>query len=154
MSLEQFPKKPNIVLIITDQEREVMHWPDGWAEANLPARSRLLAHGLRFANAYCNSATCSPSRATLLTGLYPAQHGVKTLLQSDKPQNRAQSRLPVLPSHLPNLARIMEEAGYHVVYKGKFHLSRPVHYNQWKKRHDWSAADVDHIADASKRACG
>ena len=41
-------KKPNILLIITDQEREVMHWPAGWAEANLPARSRLLEHGLQF----------------------------------------------------------------------------------------------------------
>ena len=57
--------KPNIVLIITDQEREVMHWPEGWAEANLPARSRLMEHGMHFANAYCNSATCSPSRAAL-----------------------------------------------------------------------------------------
>ena len=33
MPLEHLPKKPNIVLIITDQEREVMHWPEGWAEA-------------------------------------------------------------------------------------------------------------------------
>ena len=47
MPLEHLPKKPNIVLIITDQEREVMHWPEGWAEANLPARSRLMEHGLR-----------------------------------------------------------------------------------------------------------
>ena len=39
MPLKHLPKKPNIVLIITDQEREVRHWPDGWAEANLPARS-------------------------------------------------------------------------------------------------------------------
>jgi arylsulfatase A-like enzyme len=147
MSLEQLPKKPNIVLIITDQEREVMHWPTGWAEANLPARSRLMAHGLRFTNAYCNSATCSPSRATLLTGLYPAQHGVKTLLQTDKPRNLAQNRLSVLPSHLPNLARVLETAGYHVVYKGKFHLSRPVQYNRWQKRHTWSEADVAHMAD-------
>ena len=85
MPLEKLPKKPNIVLIITDQEREVMHWPEGWAEANLRARSRLMEHGMRFTNAYCNSATCSPSRATLLTGLYPAQHGVKTLLQHNKP---------------------------------------------------------------------
>jgi len=147
MSLEHLPKKPNIVLIVTDQEREVRHWPEGWAEANLPARSRLMVHGLRFSNAYCNSGTCSPSRATLLTGLYPARHGVKTLLQSDMPRNRAQNRLPVLPSHLPNLARIMEAAGYAVVYKGKFHLSRPVKYNTFEKRHNWSEADVEHMAD-------
>ena len=147
MSLEQLPKKPNIVLIITDQEREAMHWPEGWAEANLPARSRLMKHGLRFTNACCNSATCSPSRATLLTGLYPAQHGVETLLQCDKPRNLAQNRLPVLSSHVPNLAHILTKAGYYVVYKGKFHLSRPVRYNRWEKRHYWSEADVAHMAE-------
>ena len=147
MPLEHLPKKPNIVLIITDQEREVRHWPDGWAEANLAARSRLMEHGLRFTNGYCNSATCSPSRATLLTGLYPARHGVKTLLQHDKPKDRAQGRLPVLPGHLPNLARVLEAEGYHVVYKGKFHLSRPVNYNAFEERHAWSEADVEHMAE-------
>ncbi len=147
MALEQLPKKPNIVLIITDQEREVQHWPEGWAEANLPARARLMEHGMHFTNAYCNSATCSPSRATLLTGLYPAQHGVKTLLQSNNPENKAQNRLPVLPPHLPNLARVLEAAGYYVVYKGKFHLSRPVKYNASEERHAWSEADVEHMAE-------
>ncbi len=147
MALDQLPKQPNIVLIITDQEREVRHWPEGWAEANLPARARLMEHGLHFTNAYCNSATCSPSRASLLTGLYPARHGVKTLIQYNKPKNKAQSRLPVLPPHLPNLARVLEAAGYYVVYKGKFHLSRPVKYNAFKKRHTWSEADVEHMAD-------
>ena len=51
MPLENLPKKPNIVLIITDQEREVMHWPEGWAEDNLPARNRLMANGLTTAPA-------------------------------------------------------------------------------------------------------
>jgi arylsulfatase A-like enzyme len=83
-----------------------------------------------------------------LTGLYPTQHGVKTLLQSDRPRNRAQNRLPVLPSHLPNLACVMQEVGYHVVYKAKFHLSRPVKYNAFEKRHNWSAADIEHVADS------
>ena len=147
MAAEQLPKKPNILLIITDQEREVRNWPDGWAEANLPARSRLMEHGIQFTNAYCNSATCSPSRATLLTGLYPARHGVKTLIQYDKPKNRAQKRLPVLPPHLPNLARILEAQGYHVVYKGKFHLSRPIEYNAFEARHAWSKADIEHMAE-------
>ena len=71
------PRKPNLLLIVTDQEREAMHWPDGWAETNLPARNRLIAHGLQFTRAQCNTAACSPSRATFFTGLYPAQ-GVRT----------------------------------------------------------------------------
>ena len=36
MKFADLSRKPNILIIITDQEREVMHWPEGWAEANLP----------------------------------------------------------------------------------------------------------------------
>ena len=81
MPFGDLPQKPNILLILTDNEREVMHWPDGWAEANLPSRSRLLAHGLHFTRAHCNAIACSSSRATFMTGLYPAQHGVKNVIQ-------------------------------------------------------------------------
>ena len=147
MTFGDLPRKPNLLLIVTDQEREVMHWPAGWAEANLPARSRLLANGLQFTRAQCNTCACSASRATFFTGLYPAQHGVRNLIACDDPKDRAQSRLPILPSRLPNLATVMAAAGYHVVLKGKFHLSRPVEYNREMKRHYWSAADVTHMAD-------
>lgn len=147
MTFGDLPRKPNLVLIVTDQERDVMHWPAGWAEANLPARSRLLASGLRFTRAQCNTAACSSSRATFFTGLYPAQHGVKNLIACDDPKDQAQRRLPVLPSRLPNLATVMAAAGYHVVLKGKFHLSRPVQYNHEMKRHYWSEADVAHMAE-------
>jgi arylsulfatase A-like enzyme len=142
-----FRKPPNILLIVTDQEREVMHWPEGWAEANLPARQRLLRHGLQFTRAQCSSAACSPSRATLLTGLYPAQHGVKNVIFCDKPNDAAQNRLPVLPSRLANLATVMASAGYHVVLKGKLHLTRPVAFNREMKRHYWSSADTAHLAE-------
>lgn len=147
MVFGDLPKKPNILLIITDQEREVMHWPDGWAEANLPARSRLLEHGLQFTDAQCNAAACSASRATLFTGRYPTEHTVKNLVTSDDPKDDVQRHLPVLPSNLPNLARIMTEAGYHVALKGKLHLTRPVQYDPDRKRYYWSEADIVHLAD-------
>ena len=41
MTFGDLRRKPNLLIIITDQEREVMHWPEGWAEANLPARTTL-----------------------------------------------------------------------------------------------------------------
>jgi choline-sulfatase len=147
MTFGDLPRKPNILLIVTDQERDVMHWPSGWAEANLPARRRLLEHGLEFKRAQCNTAACSASRATIMTGLYPAQHGVKNLVSSDDPKDKVQRHLPVLPSHLPNLAKVMAAAGYHSVLKGKFHLSRPVEFNHEKKRHYWSEADIEHMRD-------
>ncbi len=147
MNFGDLGKKPNILLIVTDQERDVMHWPEGWAEANLPARSRLLEHGLQFTNAQCNTAACSSSRATIFTGLYPAQHGVKRIISFTNPKDRAQNRLPVLPSNLPNLAKILAAAGYHVELKGKFHLSRPVNFDAKRKRHYWSDADTDHMRE-------
>jgi choline-sulfatase len=147
MTFGDLPRRPNLLIIVTDQEREVMHWPAGWAEANLPARNRLLANGLQFTRAQCNTCACSSSRATFFTGVYPAQHGVKNIIACDNPKDRSQSRLPILPSRLPNMATVMAAAGYHVVLKGKFHLSRPVQYNRTMKRHYWSEADVAHLAE-------
>lgn len=147
MKLTDFSRKPNVLILITDQEREVMHWPEGWAEANLPARRRLMANGLHFTRAQCNTAACSSSRATFFTGLYPAQHGVKNLVGCDRPNDRAQRRAAFLPSRLPNLATVMAAAGYHVVLKGKLHLTRPVAWNPAMKRHYWSGADTAHLAE-------
>jgi choline-sulfatase len=141
------PRKPNVVLIITDQEREVMHWPEGWAEAHLPARNRLLEHGLQFTRAQCNAAACSASRATLFTGRYPSAHGVKNLVTSDDPDDAVQRHLQVLPSTLPNLATVMAAAGYHVALKGKLHLTRPVRFDPGRKRHYWSELDIAHLSD-------
>ncbi|NJL55139.1 sulfatase-like hydrolase/transferase [bacterium] len=147
MTLKNLADKPNILLIVTDQEREVMHWPEGWAEDNLPARKRLMANGLTFGNAHCNTAACTPSRATLMTGLYPAQHGLKNLLFCDNPNDKTQRRTPQLSPDIPNIATVMAEAGYHVVLKGKFHLSRPVCWNTEEQRHYWSDADVSFVAE-------
>ena len=140
-------KKPNVLIVITDQEREVMHWPEGWAEANLPARQRLIEHGLRFTRAQCNTAACSSSRATFFTGLYPAQHGVKNLIACNDYSNPVQRRTPTLSSRLPNLAKVMAAAGYHVELKGKLHLTRPIEFDRAAKRYRWSEADVRHLAE-------
>ena len=71
-------RAPNILLVITDQQRHPRHWPDdpGWLRELTPNDHRLMDTGLQFRNAFCNTSMCSPSRATLLTGLYPARHGV------------------------------------------------------------------------------
>ena len=85
-------KRPNILLLITDQQRAPRHWPDepGWLEQLMPNDAELARTGITFENGFCNSAMCSPSRATLFTGRFPAQHGVTlTLTAADlKPDPR------------------------------------------------------------------
>ncbi|MEP9364877.1 sulfatase-like hydrolase/transferase [Nocardioides sp. CN2-186] len=123
----------NVLIFITDQQRKTMHFPAGWEEKNLPGMTRLKKNGVSFENAFCNTAMCSPSRATLFTGLYPAQHGVKYTLEEDMPAD--QYPQVELSTELVNLASVMKAAGYDVVYKGKWHLSKPV-------GDDWSPEDL------------
>ena len=75
-------KPPNMVLLITDQQRAPRHWPDepGWLAELMPNDAELARTGLTFTNAFCATAMCSPSRATLFTGRYPADHGVELTL--------------------------------------------------------------------------
>jgi arylsulfatase A-like enzyme len=116
-------KKPNILIIMTDQERNPQYWPEGWADANLPNRKRLADKGLSFNRAFCNTAMCSPSRTTLFTGLYPAQHGVEHTLTKGGSLSQEE---PTLQVTTQNMARMLESAGYNVQYRGKWHLSKDV----------------------------
>jgi arylsulfatase A-like enzyme len=114
----------NIVLFLTDQERAIQHFPPNWLRRNLPGMRRLRRHGLSFERAFTNACMCSPARSTLMSGYFPAQHGVKYTLEEDMPASEyPQVELPV---ELKNLATVMKAAGYNVVYKGKWHCSKPV----------------------------
>jgi arylsulfatase A-like enzyme len=85
-------RPPNIVLLITDQQRYPRHWPGdpGWQRELMPNDAELARTGLSFERAFCSTSMCSPSRATLFTGLYPSEHGVElTLTAADlKPDPR------------------------------------------------------------------
>lgn len=158
-------KPPNMILLITDQQRQPRHWPQdpAWLRELTPNDHELKRTALSFTNAFCNTAMCSPSRATLLLGRYPAEHGVKlTLTAADlrpDPRNSlavvktmagilrsgeaprarvlrqfAKGALGIgrsaggeteLPAALPGLAGMMASRGYHVAYKGKWHLTHP-----------------------------
>lgn len=118
---DALPTHPNILIILTDQERQPQWWPEGWGDANLPNRKRISDHGLSFRRAYCNSAMCSPSRCTLFTGLYPAQHGVIDTLTEGGTLSLAE---PTLDTTIQNLAKMLGSAGYNVHYRGKWHLSK------------------------------
>ncbi|MWV42679.1 sulfatase-like hydrolase/transferase [Paenibacillus sp. HJL G12] len=70
--------KPNILLITSDQQ----HWNTIGAfqsEISTPNLDRLVHQGTTFNRAYCPNPTCTPSRASIITGMYPSQHGAWTL---------------------------------------------------------------------------
>ena len=107
---------PNILLILTDQERQRDWLPDG---LELPARQRLIDGGIEFTNYYTHSSPCSPSRATIFTGEYMAGHGVTE--NSTGPQNTQLSKSAL------TLGKLLREQGYYTSYKGKWHLEAQPH---------------------------
>ena len=115
------PDQPNILILITDQERPPQYWPTGWADTNLPNRKRIADHGLSFRHAYCAAAMCSPSRSTFFTGLYPEQHGVTDTLSFG---GTASVDQPELPLDIQNMAKLLKSGGYAVQYRGKWHMSK------------------------------
>jgi arylsulfatase A-like enzyme len=71
-------KRPNILLITSDQQ----HWNTIGAsnpEIHTPNLDRLTIEGTTFNRAYCPNPTCTPTRASIITGMYPSQHGAWTL---------------------------------------------------------------------------
>jgi choline-sulfatase len=79
-------RPPNLVLLITDQQRAPQHWPSepGWLDRLMPNDAELRRTGMSFTRAFTATAMCSPSRASMLTGTYPSRHGVTlTLTEND-----------------------------------------------------------------------
>jgi choline-sulfatase len=96
--------KPNLILLITDQQRYPQHWPDGsgFVRELMPNDAELARTGLTFHRAFCNTCMCTPSRATLFSGQYPAQHGLTlTLTRGDMFPDRRNS-----PFVMENAARM------------------------------------------------
>ena len=82
-----------------------------------------------FENAFTNACMCSPARSTLMSGYFPAQHGVKYTLETDMPA--PQYPQVELSTSFKNLASVSTAAGYVPVYKGKFHCNKPANGSDW-----------------------
>jgi arylsulfatase A-like enzyme len=114
----------NVLIFITDQEQALQHFPKRWAQRNLPGQRRLLKHGVNFKRAYTNACMCTPARSTLVTGFFPAQHGCNFTLEQDMPADLYPQ--VELSRDFANIATVMKAAGYEAIYKGKWHLSKPI----------------------------
>jgi choline-sulfatase len=60
----------NVLVFLTDQQREVQHFPPGWTRRKMPGLTRLQEHGMHFVNAFTNACLCSPARSTFMSGYF------------------------------------------------------------------------------------
>jgi arylsulfatase A-like enzyme len=113
---------PNIVLIMTDNQPADAMGCYGNDEIYTPNLDALAADGIRFNNAYCPNAMCSPSRASVWSGRMPCQHGVHTWLD-----DRLMDQWPEdwnAIREFQTLPEILKDNGYATAMIGKYHLGR------------------------------
>jgi choline-sulfatase len=123
-----FTQAPNLLILMTDQQRTTQHMPRDWVKNNLPNLWALQQGGVSFPNAMTNSTACSPSRATLWTSTYPTLNGVIAVGDTlNLPQNIVTgpeaSSLPL--ATLGQVLATFAPSGidYQIAYKGKWHLT-------------------------------
>lgn len=122
-------KHPNIIVILTDQERYPTHWPEGWAEKNLVSNERLKKNGIFFKKAYTAASECTPSRAVLTTSEhYPI---------NQVPSTPSKKGLPSADELMDIGALLKRHTEYDVVWKGKWHLSPPLDGG-----YNWTEKDI------------
>ena len=112
--------QPNIVLIVTDNQAADLLGCYGNSEMYSPRLDAMAAGGVRFDNAFCPNAMCSPCRASILTGRMPSQHGVHTWLD-----DRARTNWPTgwnAVADFETLPELLKSQGYATALIGKYHL--------------------------------
>lgn len=115
-------EKPNVLLILAD-DLGYSDLGSYGGEIKTPHLDKLAKDGLRFTQMY-NSARCSPSRASLLTGLYPHQSGVG-FFAGNRSQNPSGYRGKIQDNAV-TVAEVLKESGYRTFMTGKWHVGEPV----------------------------
>ena len=116
------PSRPNVVLIISDDHAWTDYSFAGHPHVKTPNIDRLAAEGLTYTRGYVTTAICSPSLATMLTGLYPHQHGI-TGNDPVRGQKRADWIEPFFK--MPQLPKLLADAGYLTLHTGKYWMGQP-----------------------------
>jgi arylsulfatase A-like enzyme len=107
--------RPNVLFVLTDQERYDYSAPDGPA-VETPTVDRLSSEGMRFERAVTPISICTSARASLLTGLFPHGHG---MLNNSHEADAIRANLP---TELPTFSELLAESGYELTYTGKWHV--------------------------------
>ena len=102
-------ERPNVVFILTDDMRWDTISLNQRSQVKTPHIDRLGREGIYFRNAFCTTSLCSPSRASILSGLYAHTHGVL-------------NNFTEYPNDVPSFPRSLQSAGYQTAYIGKYHM--------------------------------
>lgn len=114
-------RRPNIILILADDMGPGDLGCYGGKQAPTPRIDGLAAQGTRFTQYYSASPICSPSRAGIITGMYPARWQITSFLQTKK-GNAGCEMADYLDPKAPSLPRALKAAGYATAHFGKWHL--------------------------------
>ena len=101
--------RPNVLFILTDDQRADALGLGGARHLKTPNLDRLGREGVHFKNAFCTTSLCSPSRASILSGLYAHAHGVT-------------DNFTEYPAALRSFPMVLRSAGYTTGYVGKWHM--------------------------------
>ena len=112
--------KPNIILVMTDQQTALAMSCAGNPYLDTPNMDRLSAMGVRFENNYCTAPVSGPSRAALFTGYFPDEKGMAR--NGDRPSRDLEAG---------SLGNLLSSAGYTCVYGGKWHVGPQLNVPQW-----------------------
>ena len=116
--------RPNILVVVVDDLRWDELGAAGHPYVKTPNIDRIAREGARFTNAFATTPLCSPSRASLLTGLYARTHGIV-----DNTDRSARSH------QLATFPRVLQGAGYETAFIGKWHMgvddSRRPGFDEW-----------------------
>ena len=103
------PSRPNVLFILCDDLRWNAMGCAGHRALKTPNLDRVANEGVRFANMFCTTSLCSPSRASILTGLYAHTHGVT-------------NNFTELPTTRTHWVQRLRQEGYTTAYLGKWHM--------------------------------
>ena len=116
---------PNVLMLVTDNQSADSLGCYGNAEHETPRLDRLAREGALFLRAFCTNGLCSPTRASILTGLMPSQHGVHIAMPDDDVMPKADDY--DVTREFRTLPYTLRSAGYATAMVGKWHLGNYRH---------------------------